>query len=66
MADDKMPSGNWYAERFSDLGQDPLVREHVFGTTVGKTIEIGYVATLPAAQQVSYDWNLELWFDSNA
>ena len=41
------------------------MREHVFGTTVGKTISLGYVGTLPSAGQLSYDWNLELWFDSN-
>jgi hypothetical protein len=57
---------DWYAQRFAGLGKDPLVREHVFGTTVGRTIELGLVGRLPNAQQVSYDWNLELWFDSNA
>jgi len=64
----KDPAGikDWYAGRFADLGQDPLVREHVFGTTVGRTIEVGYVARLPNEHMTSYDWNLELWFDSNA
>ncbi len=57
---------DWYAQRFADLGLHPLVREHIFGTTVGKTIPVGYVSTLPAEGQTSYDWNLELWFDSNA
>ena len=52
--------------RFADLGKNPLVREHVFGTTVGKTIQLGMVGTLPTEGQLSYDWNLELWFDSNA
>ena len=42
------------------------MREHAFGTTVGKTINFGYVGTLPSAGQLSYDWNLEFWFDSNA
>ena len=54
------------AERFADLGRHKLVREHVFGTTVGRTIEIGYLGALPNTDMVSYDWNLELWFDSNA
>jgi hypothetical protein len=66
MANDGAKIKDWYAQRFAGLGKDPLVREHVFGTTVGKTIELGLVGRLPNAQQVSYDWNLELWFDSNA
>jgi hypothetical protein len=66
MAKDRAGIKEWYAKRFAGLGQDPLVREHVFGTTVGKTISFGYVGTLPSAGQLSYDWNLELWFDSNA
>jgi hypothetical protein len=65
MANDRGGIKDWYAKRFSSLGKDPLVREHVFGTTVGKTISLGYVGTLPSAGQVSYDWNMELWFDSN-
>ncbi|MBL6751725.1 MAG: EthD domain-containing protein [Nevskia sp.] len=56
----------WYAERFAGLGQDPRVREHVFGTTVGKTLRIGALASLPGAGQKSYDWLLELWFDDRA
>ena len=65
MANDRAGIKDWYAKRFADLGRHPLVREHVFGTTVGKTIEIGYLGALPNADMVSYDWNLELWFDSN-
>ena len=65
MAKDKTGIKKWYAERFANLGQDPLVREHVFGTTVGKTIHLGYVGALPNEHMRSYDWNLELWFDSN-
>ena len=38
MAKDRAGIKDWYAKRFAGLGQDPLVREHVFGTTVGKTI----------------------------
>lgn len=66
MAEQGAAIKDWYAERFADLGRDPLLREHVFGTTVGKVIQVGYVSTLPAKGQTSYDWNLELWFDSNA
>jgi hypothetical protein len=58
--------GRWYRERFGALGLDPLVREHVFGTTVGKRVQVGYLASIPGADQLAYDWNLELWFDSNA
>lgn len=65
MANDRNGIKDWYSKRFADLGQDGLVREHLFGTTVGKTISLGYIATLPSANQVSYDWNLEMWFDSN-
>jgi hypothetical protein len=66
MARDRKGIKDWYATRLADLGKDPLVREHVFGTTVDKTIKLGMVGTLPSAGQLSYDWNLELWFDSNA
>lgn len=66
MAKDPTGIKDWYASRFADLGRDPLLREHVFGTTVGKTIKLGMVGTLPSDNQLSYDWNLELWFDSNA
>jgi len=66
MAKDRGGIKDWYARRFSGLGRDPHVREHVFGTTVGKTIELGYVGRLPNEHMRSYDWNLELWFDSNA
>ena len=31
----------------------------------GSPIECGYVTTLPNPGQLSYDWNLEMWFDSN-
>jgi hypothetical protein len=66
MANDKTGIKDWYASRFSDLGSHPLLREHIFGTTVGKVIEFGVVGKLPNADMLSYDWNLELWFDSNA
>lgn len=56
---------DWYAERFSKLGEHPLLREHIFGTTVGKIISTGMAGTLPNPGQTSYDWNLELWFDTN-
>ncbi|MFO1038500.1 MAG: hypothetical protein U1E45_16810 [Geminicoccaceae bacterium] len=56
----------WYASRFADLGRHPLLREHVFGTSVGKTILLGMVGRLPNEHMLNYDWNLELWFDSNA
>lgn len=65
MAKDRSGIGQWYAARFAGLGQDPRVREHVFGVTVGKTIEMGMVGRLPDESMKSYDWNLELWFDSN-
>ncbi|NQU69172.1 MAG: hypothetical protein HQ514_01405 [Rhodospirillales bacterium] len=64
MANEPASIKDWYAEKSAGLGEHPLLREHVFGTTVGKVIEIGYVATLPNPGQTSYDWNLELWFDS--
>ncbi len=66
MASEGAKVGKWYAKRFSKLGHDPLVREHVFGTTVGKVIKNGYVGRLPSPGMGAYDWNLELWFDENA
>ena len=56
---------DWYAARFADIGKHPLLREHIFGTSVGKVIEFGLVGRLPNDDMLSYDWNLELWFDSN-
>jgi hypothetical protein len=66
MANDKAGIKDWYAKRYGSLGKDPLVREHSFGIGVGKTIEYGYVGRLPSGDMLSYDWNLEMWFDSNA
>lgn len=66
MARDRGAVKDWYANRYADLGRHPLLREHVFGTTVGRTIELGIVGRLPNENMLSYDWNLELWFDSNA
>lgn len=63
---DRAGLADWYAERFAGLGQHPLLREHVFGVSVGRTIRMGIVGALPNEHMVSYDWNLELWFDSNA
>ena len=57
---------NWYRSQFADLGQDPRLREHVFGTALGRTLKIGYLSSLPGPSQKSYDWLLELWFDDNA
>jgi hypothetical protein len=65
MARDKAGLKGWYAERFGDLGQHELVREHVFGTSVDRVIHTGYIGRLPGEGQGCYDWNLELWFDSN-
>jgi hypothetical protein len=66
MARDKTGIKDWYAATLGDLGQNPLVREHVFGTSVVKVIRLGMVGTLPSEGQLLYDWNMELWFDSNA
>ncbi len=57
--------GGWYRERFGKLGQDPRVREHVFGTSVGRRVPVGYLGLIPGEDQELYDWLLELWFDSN-
>jgi hypothetical protein len=56
---------DWYRERFAGLGADTLVREHVLGTTLGKRVPVGYLGQIPGPDQHLYDWNLELWFDSN-
>lgn len=66
MSDQVSDISDWYRDRFGDLGQDPRVREHVFGTTVGRTLKIGYLSSLPGPSQKSYDWLLELWFDNTA
>jgi hypothetical protein len=41
------------------------VRQHLFGTTLEQRVQVGYLATIPGPDQLAYDWNLELWFDSN-
>ncbi len=66
IAKEKVGLKEWYADHFSGLGQEPLLREHIFGIGVGKVIEFGLVGRLPSEGMLSYDWNLELWFDSNA
>lgn len=58
--------GDWYAANLADLGKNDLVRERVFGRSVDKVIKLGMVGTLPSEGQLLYDWNMELWFDSNA
>lgn len=56
---------DWYLQEFGQLGLDPLIREHVFGTTVNRRIRVGLSGSLPGEGQHQYDWMLELWFDSN-
>jgi hypothetical protein len=63
MADAGAGIGAWYTERFGALGRHPVVREHVFGTTVGRRVQVGYLASIPGPDQIAYDWNLELWFE---
>jgi hypothetical protein len=65
LADGRGDLGAWYGDRFGALGHDPLVREHVFGTTVGQRVPVGYLASIPGPDQEAYDWLLELWFDGN-
>ncbi|MGI5518030.1 hypothetical protein [Streptomyces sp. CA-106131] len=55
--------GAWYKDRFGGLGRDPRVREHVFGTSLGRVIEVGLLSTIPGQGQAHYDWLLEMWFD---
>lgn len=57
------PVSAWYTQAGAALGDEPALREHVFGTTFGRTLRIGYLSSLPGPEQKSYDWNLELWFD---
>lgn len=57
--------GGWYRELFEDLGQDRRLREHVFGTSIGRRVQVGYLGSIPGPEQLAYDWLLELWFDTN-
>ena len=58
--------GDWYASEFSNLGLCSAARGHVFGTTLGRRLQVGRLITIPGeAGQVLYDWALELWFDDN-
>ena len=58
--------GAWYGERFAGLGLDPRVREHVVGSSVGRRVHVGYLGSIPAPEQLAYDWLVEIWFDSNS
>ena len=58
--------GSWYDDRFGTLGEDPRVREHIFGTTLGRVIKLGNLGSLPSPEQKHFDWALELWFDDAA
>lgn len=64
----KEPTGiaAWYLQRFGELGLDPRVREHVFGASLGRVIQVGLLSTIPGPGQAHYDWLLELWFDDAA
>ena len=50
----------WYHHEGSKLGEDPKLRERVFGTTRGRSLQIGYLSSRPGPAQQCYDWNLEL------
>jgi hypothetical protein len=63
--DDPPALAAWYRDTFADLGQAAQVREHVFGTTVGRTLKVGLRSSLPSDTQEAYDWVQELWFESN-
>jgi len=64
LSDHPADLSGWYRDRYRTLGQDSRLREHLFGTTIGKTLQIGYLSSLPGPTQISYDWVLELWFDN--
>jgi hypothetical protein len=57
---------DWYRGRHGGIGSDPRVREHVFGTTLGRVLRIGLVGAIPGDGQTALDWVLELWFDTEA
>jgi hypothetical protein len=56
--------GDDYDRHFTDLGNADAVRAHVFGETVGRHIRIPISGTIPESGQRSWDWRLELCFDS--
>lgn len=60
--------GDWYPRENADLGQDDLVRQHLFGTSINRTFQIGLLdgAALPSPGQTAWDWMLELWFDTKS
>lgn len=58
--------GSWYEATFGELGLDPRVREHIFGTSIHRRLQVGRLVTIPGdPDQCLYDWALELWFDNN-
>lgn len=58
----------WYRREHADLGDDARIRQHLFGTAINRTFQIGLLegASLPSPDQTSWDWMLELWFDTKA
>jgi hypothetical protein len=56
--------GDAYAQRFASLGSDESLRDHLFGETAGQHIAIPINGTIPEPGQLSWDWRLELCFDS--
>lgn len=55
----------WYKENFASLGQDPRLREHIFGGSIGRSLHVGRLIRIPGENgQLLYDWALELWFDT--
>ena len=56
---------DWYAKTYAGLGEDERVRTHIFGKGINRKLPIGLEATLPGDAQVSWDWMVELWFDSS-
>lgn len=56
----------WYRDRYASLGQDDRLREHIFGTTLSRRLEVGCAAVIPGPGQVALDWVQELWFDDTA
>ena len=56
----------WYGERHAELGRDERLREHIFGTTLSRRLEVGCAAVIPGPGQIALDWVQELWFDDTA
>lgn len=65
MAENGPQIADWYATKYADLGRDGRLRQHIFGRSIGRKLQVGRLITIPGEEdQLLFDWALELWFEN--